>query len=294
MARIELDRVSLTFRVRQQQTRMTLKEYLVRGLFLGRGESLMEVRALEEVSLRIEPGERVGIIGHNGAGKSTMLKLLAGIYEPTRGQRAVEGTVSSLFDLMLGFEPEASGWENIRYRGYLQGETPRTIAPKLEAIAAFAELGDFLNMPVRYYSSGMLVRLAFAIATAIEPEILLVDEVLSVGDLAFQEKARQRMRDMMDRAELIVCVSHDLDSLGQVCERGIWMDHGRLRLDGPIDEVIAAYVQEVSGLAGPVAEGRRPENVSRERQQPEEPALQPEGVALSAASPARTSPWATE
>jgi len=240
--------VSLTFRVRKQQTRMTLKEYLVRGLFLRQAQPMMEVRALQEVSLTISPGERVGIIGHNGAGKSTLLKLLAGIYEPTAGERRVEGTVSSLFDLMLGFEQEASGWENIRYRGYLQGETPRSLSRKIEVIAEFAELGEFLNMPVRYYSAGMLVRLAFAIATAIEPEVLLVDEVLSVGDRAFQEKARRRMREMMAQAELIVCVSHDLDSLARLCERGVWLDHGRVRQDGPIEEVVAAYIQETGGL----------------------------------------------
>src|SRR4029078_7104114 len=125
-------------------------------------------------------------------------------------------------------EPEASGWENIRYRGYLQGETPRSISRKIDAIAEFTDLGHFLEMPVRYYSSGMLVRLAFAIATTIEPEVLLVDEVLSVGDLACQERARKRMAEMMDQAELIVCVSHDLKSLARVCDRGLWLDHGRI------------------------------------------------------------------
>src|SRR5262249_35078324 len=185
--------------------------------------------------------QRVGIVGHNGAGKSTLLKLLAGIYEPSRGRCVVEGRISSLFDLMLGFEAEASGWENIRYRGYLQGETPRSITRKIDAIAEFTDLGHFLEMPVRYYSAGMLVRLAFAIATAIEPEVLLVDEVLSVGDMAFQEKARRRMREMMAQAELMVVVSHDLDALAQLCNCGVWMDHGRVRQVGPIAEVIAAY-----------------------------------------------------
>lgn len=254
MARIELDNVDLTFRVRRTQTRLTLKEYLVRGLFLREVSPLMEVKALTGVNLLVEPGDRLGIVGHNGAGKSTMLKLLAGVYEPTGGKRYVEGSISSLFDLMLGFEPEASGWENIRYRGYLQGETPRTIATKIDAVAEFTELGDFLNMPVRYYSAGMLVRLAFAIATAIEPEILLVDEVLCVGDMAFQEKARKRMREMMDKAELIVCVSHDLNSLPNICDRGLWLDHGRARMVGPIKEVIAAYTESVSGKPAEVRE----------------------------------------
>src|SRR5216684_8021369 len=231
MARIELDKVSLTFRVRQRG-RITLKEFLVRQMFRRSVNPIIEVRALQEVSFQLHEGERIGIIGHNGAGKSTLLKVLAGIYPPSQGRRIVEGRISSLFDIALGFEMDASGWENISYRGYLQGETPQTIRSKMQPIADFTELGDFLNMPVRYYSAGMLVRLAFSIATAIEPEILLVDEVLSVGDLAFQEKARQRMREMMSKAKLIVMVSHDLDTLPRICNRGVWMDHGRMMREG--------------------------------------------------------------
>jgi ABC-type polysaccharide/polyol phosphate transport system ATPase subunit len=242
MARIELDHVSLTFRVRRHQGRGTLKEYVINRLLRRRRpQAMMEVRALRDLSLRVEPGERVGVVGHNGAGKSTLLKLLAGIYPPTDGRRVVEGNISSVFDIALGFEMEGTGWENIRYRGYLQGETPRGITAKMKGIAEFSELGDFLNMPVRYYSAGMMVRLAFSIATAVEPEVLLCDEVLGVGDLAFQEKARQRMRDMMARAELIVMVSHDLGALCTFCDRGVWLDHGTLRMDGRMTDVAAAY-----------------------------------------------------
>ncbi len=239
MARIELNDIDLTFRVRRH-IRMSLKEFLVGQMFRQSRNPILEVHALSGVNLQVGRGDRVGVIGHNGAGKSTLLKLLAGVYQPTSGTMEVEGKVSSLFDLALGFEQDATGWENISYRSYLQGETPRTVKAKRNAIAEFSELGEFLNTPVRYYSAGMIVRLAFAIATAIDPEILLVDEVLSVGDLAFQEKARQRMRDMVDRAHLMVMVSHDLETLPKVCNRGIWMDHGRM-IEGPIDEVIAAY-----------------------------------------------------
>jgi ABC-type polysaccharide/polyol phosphate transport system ATPase subunit len=252
MARIELDDVSLTFRIRKQG-RITLKEFLVRRMFRRSKNPLIEVRALQNVNLQIDAGERVGIIGHNGAGKSTMLKLLAGIYPPTEGNRHVEGRISSLFDIALGFETDATGWENISFRGYLQGETPRTVRAKMQPIADFSELGEFLNMPVRYYSAGMLVRLAFSIATSIEPEILLVDEVLSVGDMAFQDKARKRMREMMGKAELIVMVSHDLDSLAALCERGVWLDHGHVRKVGPMKEVINAYTQHVRGGYAPAA-----------------------------------------
>jgi ABC-type polysaccharide/polyol phosphate transport system ATPase subunit len=246
MARIELDKVSLTFRVRQRG-RMTLKEFLVRQMFRRSVNPIIEVRALQEVCLQFHEGERIGIVGHNGAGKSTLLKVLAGIYPPSQGQRIVEGRISSLFDIALGFEMDASGWENICYRGYLQGETPQTIRAKLQPIADFTELGDFLDMPVRYYSAGMLVRLAFSIATAIEPEILLVDEVLSVGDMAFQEKARVRMHEMIAKAKLIVVVSHDLVNLAQLCDRAVWMDHGRVRQVGPTTDIIAAYTASVHG-----------------------------------------------
>src|SRR6516225_3357310 len=244
MARIELNGVSLTYRVRQQKV-LTLKEFLVGQMFRQSRNPVREVHALRDVTLSIGKGERLGVIGHNGAGKSTMLRLLAGIYPPTAGRLTVEGKVSSLFDIALGFEGEATGWENIAYRCYLQGETPGGVRAKRGAIAEFSELGDFLNMPVRYYSAGMMVRLAFSIATAIDPEVLLVDEVLSVGDLSFQNKATARMREMMARAHLMVMVSHELTSLSRICNRAVWLDHGRVVLLGSCEEVIAAYEASV-------------------------------------------------
>jgi ABC-type polysaccharide/polyol phosphate transport system ATPase subunit len=244
MALVHLDRVSMIFRVREQH-QITLKEYLLRGMYRRSTNPVMKVRALNDVSLRFQDGDRIGIIGGNGAGKSTLLRLLAGVYAPTRGRRTVRGKVSSLFELSLGFEMEASGRQNIAYRGYLQGETPRSLRAKTQDIADFSELGRFLDIPVRYYSAGMMVRLAFSIATAIQPEILLVDEVLSAGDLAFQTKARQRMRDMMSKAKIIVVVSHDLGSLPQLCTTGAWLDHGRLCMLGAMGDVIAAYKKHV-------------------------------------------------
>ena len=178
MALIRLDDVDLVFHVRRHG-RISLKEYLLHGFFRRRKENVLEVRALEGINLQIDEGERVGIIGSNGAGKSTLLKLLAGVYPPTGGTREVCGQISSLFELSLGFEMDASGWDNMMYRGYLQGESPRSIREKMGSIADFSELGQFLDMPIRYYSSGMLVRLAFSIATAINPEVLLLDEVLA-------------------------------------------------------------------------------------------------------------------
>ena len=164
-AEIDLRDIHLRFRVRPAN-RLSLKEYLVRGLFRSAANPLMDVQALNGVTLRVGEGERLGIVGHNGAGKSTLLKVIAGIYPPTSGERRVSGRICSLFDIMVGFEMEASGWDNIRFRSYLQGETPRTLRDKLPAIAEFSELERFLNVPLKYYSAGMLVRLAFSIASA--------------------------------------------------------------------------------------------------------------------------------
>jgi ABC-type polysaccharide/polyol phosphate transport system ATPase subunit len=244
MARIELVNANLVYRIRQYH-RLTLKEMLVRQMFRRSVNPVIEVHALKDVSFSVREGERFGVIGHNGAGKSTLLKLLADIYPVESGIRIVEGKISSLFDISLGFEPEANGWENIAFRSYLQGETPRTLLPKLRQIADFSELGDYLKMPVRYYSAGMLMRLAFSIATAVEPEILLVDEVFNVGDLAFQEKARQRMRELVKRAQIMVLVSHDLNTLANNCDRVLWLEGGRVQQIGPAAEVIRAYQNHV-------------------------------------------------
>jgi ABC-type polysaccharide/polyol phosphate transport system ATPase subunit len=252
MTSIVLENLSLVFRVRQKRG-IAFKDFIVHQMFRKSVNPYLEVRALSNINLKVREGDRLGIVGHNGAGKSTMLKMLAGIYPPTSGTRSVVGEISSLFDLNLGFEPEASGWENIAYRGYLQGETPKTLKGKLAGIAEFSELGEFLNSPVRHYSSGMLVRLAFSVSTAIDPEILLVDEVLSAGDLAFQKKARRRMEEMIDKAHLIVMVSHDLDAVAKFCNRAIWLDHGQIRLEGATDYVIAAYTEAMNGTPAKAA-----------------------------------------
>ena len=246
MAKIELTDVSLSFSVRRTP-KTTFKEYLTRALFLESRNPRTQVHALTGVNLHADDGERVGVLGHNGAGKSTLLRLLAGVYPPTKGTRLVEGRVCSLFDIALGFEPDANGWENIKYRAYLLGETPKSLKKKIGQIAAFTELGDFLDMPVRFYSSGMMVRLAFAISTAVEPEVLLIDEILAAGDLAFQQKAHKRMRELMHQARLMVLVSHDLHALGTLCNRAIWMHHGHVRMDGKPAEVVAAYQRATGG-----------------------------------------------
>lgn len=245
MAKIELRDVSVTFTAHQQK-RVSFKEYLVRGLFRSSVNPPLRVRALEGINLSVKDGERLGVIGHNGAGKTTLLKTLAGVYPPTSGTREVEGKICSLFDITLGFEFEATGWDNILYRSYLQGETPSTIRDKVDGIAEFSELGDFLNIAVRNYSAGMQMRLAFSIATAINPEVLLIDEVLAVGDLAFQNKAKGRMKELMKTSRLMVIVAHDLQPILDMCTSVIWMEHGRIVAHGPTKEIVDRYVEAAS------------------------------------------------
>jgi ABC-type polysaccharide/polyol phosphate transport system ATPase subunit len=247
MARIVLENVNLTFRV-NRRGRRSLKDWVING-FRFPPDSRIEVRAVQDFSLSLEEGHRIGVIGHNGAGKSTLLRILAGVYQPTTGTRIAEGKICSLFDLALGFEDEATGWENILYRGYMQRETPASIRAKQKDIAEFSELGEALDMPVRCYSAGMRVRLAFSIATSIEPEILLLDEVLSAGDIAFQAKARQRMQQLIKRAQLMVLVTHDLESLNNFCDRILWMDHGKIRMLGEPNATIKAYKQFMTPTA---------------------------------------------
>ncbi|MCS7168843.1 MAG: ABC transporter ATP-binding protein [Gemmatales bacterium] len=209
----------------------------------------MEVQALRNITLEFREGERVGILGHNGAGKTTLLKLLAGIYPPTNGKLEIRGRVSTLLDIGVGIESDATGWANIAYRSYLQGLTPKEVRARRQRIAEFSELGEFLNIPVRFYSSGMLVRLCFSIATEIEPEILLIDEILSAGDMAFQEKAHRRILELIHNSRLLVIATHDLNTVPKLCTRMIWLDHGQVRMDGDPQDVVAAYKEYMTSAS---------------------------------------------
>lgn len=237
--RICLQDVNLEFRVGVQR-HDTLKSVFARGLTVRR-TSMRVIRALNSLTLSISAGERVGLIGHNGAGKTTLLKLLAGIYPPQNGQLHLEGHVCPLFEFATGFEMEADGWDNIRIRALLLGMSPHEIDQKLNEIAAFSGLGQFLDIPVRCYSSGMLLRLAFATSTAVDPQILLLDEVMAAGDAAFAESARKRLNSLMERASIVVFATHNLDLLPRFCERSILLSHGCIVADGPTHEVIEQY-----------------------------------------------------
>jgi len=204
------------------------------------------VRSLRDVNFRIETGERVGIIGANGAGKTTLLRAIAGVYPTSRGTIRVRGSIQSLFEISLGFEAEATGRENILYRGLIMGCTPQLIREREAAIVEFADIDEFIDLPVRMYSAGMAVRLAFAISTILDGDILLIDEVFGVGDMAFQIKATKRLNDLIDKAHIVILVGHDLGTIEKLSSRVLWLDHGRLIADGPAAEVIANYRSSVN------------------------------------------------
>jgi lipopolysaccharide transport system ATP-binding protein len=199
------------------------------------------VTALSDISFELKDGDRIGLVGHNGAGKSTMLRALSGVYAPTRGQVSIAGEVGSLIDISLGINPEATGRENVFVRGQLLGLTKKEIAEKYDEIVDFAELGDFMEMPVRTYSSGMHLRLAFAVSTVVRPEILLMDEWLSVGDENFKQKAELRLAQMVDATKILAIASHSRDLIETVCNRVIWLEHGQVKMDGSVREVLPAY-----------------------------------------------------
>jgi homopolymeric O-antigen transport system ATP-binding protein len=207
----------------------------------GGGKKIVDIHALRDVSLDIGPGERVGLLGHNGAGKSTFLKMVAGLYPISSGKRVVVGTVRSLFDLSLGFEPDATGRENILYRGLLLGLSPKFMRSIEEEVVAFADIGEFIDYPIKTYSAGMQVRLAFAISTAVGGDILLLDEVIGAGDANFMGKARKRILDLVERAEILLLASHDFTTLQSICARGIVFHHGEIIFDGDILGAISSY-----------------------------------------------------
>jgi lipopolysaccharide transport system ATP-binding protein len=244
MSHIKFESACLDLPIYNARTR-SLKNRVIQaatgGRILETEAGRLSVRALDEVSFELCEGDRVGLIGHNGAGKSTLLRMLSGIYAPTSGRVSVEGRVSSLIDISIGIDLEATGRENIFLRGCLLGMSKREIAATIDEVIDFTELGDFIDMPLRTYSSGMSMRLAFAVSTVVSPEILLMDEWLSVGDESFKDKAERRLNLLLSKTNLMVMATHSYDIAVKTCNKVIWLEHGRIKEFGESELIANKY-----------------------------------------------------
>ncbi len=235
---VRLEKVSICYQVPRERIR-TFKEYAIR--WLERKVQLEKFWALKEVSLEVNKGEVMGIVGHNGAGKSTLLKLIARVIRPTSGRVWVKGKVSPLLELGAGFHPELTGRENVYLNGSMLGFSRTGMSKRFDRIVQFAELEDFIDAPMRTYSSGMWARLGFSVATDVKPEILIIDEVLSVGDEAFQRKCYHRIETYQAQGTTILLVSHNMPLILQMCQRATWLDHGHLMSFGNAADVVRNY-----------------------------------------------------
>jgi lipopolysaccharide transport system ATP-binding protein len=249
MATIEFTNVCVDFPIYNGKSR-SLKTKLAQIATGGRlgsdRQGRIIVKAIDNLSFSFKNGDRVGLLGHNGAGKSTLLRLLGGVYEPSSGIARIEGTLGSLIDISLGIDQEATGRQNIYFRGCLLGMSKSEINQQIDNIIDFSELGNFIDMPLRTYSSGMHLRLAFSVATVLRPEILLMDEWLSVGDEGFKHKAEQRMSELVQSTNILVIASHSLEIIQNTCNRVIWLKHGKLQMDGEPSLVVSNYLKQAS------------------------------------------------
>lgn len=243
MAFIHADQISIDFPIYNSSGR-SMKNAVLRATTGGRiardTGNHTYIRSLDEVSFQIKAGERVGLVGHNGSGKTTLLRALSGVYAPTGGRLRVDGRVASLLDISLGMDPDATGYENILMRGIIMGMEPKKMLAKIDEIAEFTDLGEYLNMPLRSYSSGMQMRLAFAVSTCVEAEVLLMDEWISVGDAGFQEKAAERLNNLIKTTPILVIATHSPELVNKVCNRKIELQHGRLISDQQVGHSSAA------------------------------------------------------
>ena len=238
MAHIELEKISLTYPIYGADAR-SLKTSMINFATGGRldgASGLVKVEALKNINLRLEDGDRLGLIGHNGAGKTTLLKVLAQIYEPTSGTLKISGRTNCIFDIMMGMDVELTGYENITLRGLILGLSKQEIKRAIPDIEEFAQLGDFIKMPVKSYSAGMLIRLAFGIITSISSDILLVDEIVNVGDAQFMDKAKTRITSLVHRSKIMVLSSHDNRVIKELCNKALVLDQGRIKFFGSIEE----------------------------------------------------------
>ncbi len=235
---IELNNVSMTFRMTTQKI-SSLKEFAIKKL--KRQVEYRRFDALYDVSFSVKRGEVMGLIGLNGSGKSTTLKVVSGIIKPTSGTITVNGTVSPLIELGAGFDFELTARENVYLNGSVLGFSHAEMEKKMQDIIEFSELSDFMDTPIKNFSSGMIARLGFSIATSVTPEILIVDEILSVGDFLFQQKCEKRIADMMSGGTTVLIVSHSIEQIERLCDRVVWLDHGRVKMIGDVAEVCEQY-----------------------------------------------------
>lgn len=236
---IQAEDVTMRFRMNSDRI-LSLKEFVTTAL---RGKlKYQEFTALDHVSFSVQKGETLGLIGRNGAGKSTMLKIISGILKPTSGSVTCHGNIVPMLELGSGFDMDLTGEENIFLNGAIMGYREEFLREKYQEIVAFSELGEFINSPIRNYSSGMLMRLAFSIATVVDPEILIVDEILAVGDAAFQEKSKKRMLELMSGGTTVLFVSHNIDQIMEMCDQVIWLEHGQIKMIGAASDVCSQYI----------------------------------------------------
>jgi ABC-2 type transport system ATP-binding protein len=242
MVSIDIEGAAVDFPIFDAKSRSLKKAVLGRaGGRIGTDSKVPVIEALRDVTVSLRRGDRVALVGHNGAGKSTLLRLMSGIYEPTRGHARVVGKVAPVFDLAVGMDPEISGFENILIRGLFLGMTRKQMEARVDDIAEFTELGDYLSMPLRTYSTGMRVRLALGVVTSIDPEILLLDEGIGAVDAEFLVKARNRLNELVERSGILVFASHSDEFLADLCDTAIWMDQGTIREHGSLREVLHHY-----------------------------------------------------
>jgi ABC-type polysaccharide/polyol phosphate transport system ATPase subunit len=242
MARINLKSVVVDFPIVNALSRsLQLRLFQSLGGKLMSHDQTVVVRALDGVDLALEDGDRLGIIGHNGAGKTTLLRVLAGVYQPNQGSATIEGSISSFTDITLGMDPESTGWENIIFRCAFMGLSFREAKRLSPIIAEFSELGDYLNLPARTYSTGMFLRLAFSITTSLAPEILIMDEMVSACDAQFREKAVRRLHEIVDNANILALASHDTNTIQRMCNKAVWLEHGIIKEFGSCERVVQAY-----------------------------------------------------
>lgn len=238
MQQIKLEHVSMQYSMNRTGI-MSIKEYVV-SFFTGKLK-FDTFQALDDVSFSLERGEVLGIIGRNGAGKSTLLKVISGIIKPTEGSVRVQGSLVPMLELGSGFDQDLTGHENIFLNGAILGYSKQFLEEKYDEIVAFSELGDFIHSPIRTYSSGMMMRLAFSIAAIVAPEILIVDEILAVGDAEFQKKSKKRMMELMSGGTTVLFVSHDITQIETMCSRVLWLEHGKIRAIGETAQICEEY-----------------------------------------------------